>query len=503
MLRILLATGQTQLNTIIETKILPVVDGELIGTVDCKSDLLPNVQVLKPNLVIVSKTLTGSDRTILETILELHRMMPSIRIIFLAGNVDTNNKEKILELGTLVVNGIFDIHHEKSITKTVLIDLIQNPRTREDVSYLLKYMDTNKINEEEIVEFEDEIEDGGDVTKNGYKNVILVSSIKPGTGKSFVSTNLATDIARFGIKKKDGSRPKVGLIEGDLQNLSLGTLLGFEDDDKYNLKTVMDRIATVFNPDGTLVDNALEVKKVNEFIIQSFKSYYTVKNLYALVGSQFRLDELDTIRPEYYAYLIEVAKDYFDVYAKTIKHEKSKKTQSGQDKWNYPDIVGVHFPFNDYSERETLELSQNLNRRDFKIYSFELKVSLDFSNLKESYFQAVSNSSFANEGYLVVFEELDSEVFDELRRLHSSFGIGLIKLEPTESSVLLPSLVRNLDFRTIDMLVNKNADFREFIDTINGDIQTNDKRRIALQYYDRVLDDEGLDRYLSEKGLRG
>lgn len=191
---------------------------------------------------------------------------------------------------------------------------------------------------------------------------------------------------------------------------------------------------------------------------------------------------------------VRFAKDYFDVYAKTIKHEKSKKTQSGQDKWNYPDIVGVHFPFNDYSERETLELSQNLNRRDFKIYSFELKVSLDFSNLKESYFQAVSNSSFANEGYLVVFEELDSEVFDELRRLHSSFGIGLIKLElePTESSVLLPSLVRNLDFRTIDMLVNKNADFRVFIDTINGDIQTNDKRRIALQYYDRVLDDEAL-----------
>lgn len=201
---------------------------------------------------------------------------------------------------------------------------------------------------------------------------------------------------------------------------------------------------------------------------------------------------------------VRFAKDYFDVYAKTIKHEKSKKTQSGQDKWNYPDIVGVHFPFNDYSERETLELSQNLNRRDFKIYSFELKVCLDFSNLKESYFQAVSNSSFANEGYLVVYEELDSEVLDELRRLHSSFGIGLIKLElePTETQVLLPSLVRNLDFKTIDMLVNKNADFREFIETINGDIQTNDKRRIATQYYDEVLDDESLEEHLSKHGLR-
>lgn len=313
MLKILLATGQTQLNTIIETKIIPVVDGELVGIVDCKSDLLSNAQVLKPNIVIISKTLSGTDKTILETILELHKMMPSIRIIFLAGNVDTNNKEKMLELGSLVVSGIYDIHHEKSITKTVLIDLIQNPRQRDDVSYLLKYMKTNQINEEEIVEFEEEIDDGGDVEKYGYKNVILVSSIKPGTGKSFVSTNLATDIARFGIKKKDGTRPKVALIEGDLQNLSLGTLLGFEDDDKYNLKTVMDKIATVFTPDGHLIDNPMEIKKVNEFIIKAFKSFYQVSNLYALVGSQLRLDELDAIKAEYYAYLIEVVKDYFDV----------------------------------------------------------------------------------------------------------------------------------------------------------------------------------------------
>lgn len=236
-----------------------------------------------------------------------------------------------------------------------------------------------------------------------------------------------------------------------------------------------------------------ELQKGLESLMQTSKTNYEKQK-----GRGFHERDLHPL-------FVRFAKDYFDVYAKTIKHEKSKKTQSGQDKWNYPDIVGVHFPFNDYSERETLELSQNLNRRDFKIYSFELKVSLDFSNLKESYFQAVSNSSFANEGYLVVYEELDSEVFDELRRLHSSFGIGLIKLElePTESSVLLPSTLRNLDFKTIDMLVNKNADFREFIDTINGDIQTNDKRRIALQYYDRVLDDESLDRYLSEKGLRG
>ena len=129
--------------------------------------------------------------------------------------MDSNDKEKMLELGTLVTAGIFDIHHEKSITKTILLDLIQNPKSRESVQYFLKYMKANQINEDEIVEFQEEVEDGGDVEVDGYKNVILVSSIKPGTGKSFVSTNLATDIARFGIKKKDGSRPKVAIIEGD------------------------------------------------------------------------------------------------------------------------------------------------------------------------------------------------------------------------------------------------------------------------------------------------
>lgn len=313
MLKILLATGQQKLNEIIETRIIPVVDGELVGKVDCKSDLLPTAQILNPNLVIVSKALSGTDKTILETLLELKKMMPNLRIIFLAGSVDSNDKEKMLELGTLVTAGIFDIHHEKSITKTILLDLIQNPKSRESVQYFLKYMKANQINEDEIVEFQEEVEDGGDVEVDGYKNVILVSSIKPGTGKSFVSTNLATDIARFGIKKKDGSRPKVAIIEGDLQTLSLGTLLGFEDDDKLNLKTVMDRIATVFDNEGHLIDDPVAIKKVNEFIISAFKPYYSIKNLYALVGSQLRIDELDAVKACYYAYLIEVVKDYFDV----------------------------------------------------------------------------------------------------------------------------------------------------------------------------------------------
>jgi uncharacterized protein len=59
----------------------------------------------------------------------------------------------------------------------------------------------------------------------------------------------------------------------------------------------------------------------------------------------------------------------------------------------HPDIVGVHFPFNDFSKK-TLKLQKEyLGSLKTKFYSFELKKELSFANLRESYFQAVSNSS--------------------------------------------------------------------------------------------------------------
>lgn len=141
----------------------------------------------------------------------------------------------------------------------------------------------------------------------------------------------------------------------------------------------------------------------------------------------------------------------FNAYAKTIYHEKSVKNTSGKSKWDHPDIVAVSFPFGSY-KNETLELLQNIDRPDYRLYSFELKIALNFSNLKECYFQAVSNSSWANEGYLVVYEEVDSEVLSVLRRLNASFGIGLIKLESeVASSQILIQDNEALDVETISM----------------------------------------------------
>lgn len=192
----------------------------------------------------------------------------------------------------------------------------------------------------------------------------------------------------------------------------------------------------------------------------------------------------------------------FNLKCKTVYHEKSTKGESGKDKWNYPDIVGVYFPDSDYN-RATLELLSTCNQNSLKLFSFELKINLDFSNLKQSYFQAVSNSSWANEGYLVVFEELDDELLSELNRLNQSFGIGVIKLErePLNSRIILNARKRELDAQTINMLLEKNPDFKHFINDINNKIKVGLVSSGSRIYddFDKVLSDEELLRYLKEK----
>lgn len=309
---ILLATGQKKLDEIIINKVIPKTEYNYIGSLNYKKELMNLVKSNNvPDLLIVSKLLSGTDYTMLECLLTIKREIPSIRIIYLAGEVSSDNKDKFNELATLVLTGIYDIVHEKNITVQLLTYLINNPKDREQVQYLLKYMKTNVIYEDEVVDIEEE-EEVEDVEEFGYKKVYLVSSIKPGTGKSFVSTNLATAIAKYGVKNSDGKPPKVALIEADLQNLSVGTLLQIEDDE-HNLKTVMKQIATIITDDGKLIDDVVKIEAVNAYIKKTFKQFYHVKNLYALVGSQLSMEEVEDIKPFHYVYLIDAILDEFDV----------------------------------------------------------------------------------------------------------------------------------------------------------------------------------------------
>ena len=315
MRKLLLATGQEKLDNIIETKVIKDLDYTVVDKIIYKKDLINSVRNHNPELIIVSKSLLGRDFTMLELLINLKNEFPNIRVIYLAGEITDANVEKYNELATLVMNGIYDIIHEKSIKINILRNLILEPKQREDVQYLFKHMKANVIYEDEIVDIEEE-EVVEDIEKDGYKNIYIVSSIKPGTGKSFVSTNMATNIAKYGVKK-NGKAPKVALIEADLQNLSIGTLLQIEEKKDKNLKAVMDKIATILDEEGNLIDNTaddrVKIDAVNKFILGCFEQYKECKNLYTLVGSDLLMSQVEDIKPVYYNYLLECIVDDFDV----------------------------------------------------------------------------------------------------------------------------------------------------------------------------------------------
>ncbi|GAA7922980.1 COG2958 family protein [Helicobacter pylori] len=194
----------------------------------------------------------------------------------------------------------------------------------------------------------------------------------------------------------------------------------------------------------------------------------------------------------------------FRLLCKTIRHEECKKGKGGECMWNYPDIVGVYFPYNKYKE-ETLKFLHHTGQEKHKLFSFELKKELSFSNLKESYFQAVSNSTWANEGYLVVFE-IEYKVLGELRRLNQSFGIGVIKLESeiSNSKILLPAKEREINIPTLNMLIEQSPkDFKPFMANINKQIEAGFDKQIDMNdFFKELLGDEAMQKHIKDKGIK-
>lgn len=151
----------------------------------------------------------------------------------------------------------------------------------------------------------------------------------------------------------------------------------------------------------------------------------------------------------------------WNVYAKTIFHEKSSTKVDSAQKWVHPDMVGVEFEeFND----ATLSLLKATEPKEFfHLYSYELKKRIDTDyQLKQYYFQALSNSSWANYGYLVAFE-INENLMEEMARLNNAFGIGIIHMQASESKILFPARKKQLDYVTIEKLNSINKDFSSFI----------------------------------------
>ena len=184
------------------------------------------------------------------------------------------------------------------------------------------------------------------------------------------------------------------------------------------------------------------------------------------------------------------------IFTKTIYHEKSSR--SSYNEWIHPDMVGFYLPIDDWRPN-VIELNRLCDNNSLRLFSFELKKSLNKANYREAFFQAVSNSSWAHEGYLVASEILqDDEFLTELERLASSFGVGIVHLDPHDidsSSILYPARSKDaLDWETINKLCEQNRDFEKFLQDVKIDL---DSSRIHRAEYDSVPKDIRL--YIKDK----
>lgn len=289
----------------------------------------------------------------------------------------------------------------------------------------------------------------------------------------------ANDIWSFGIEK---GYDKILNSLGKTPASTLGALL---------------YVSVRDNPNGIFDSTGSRPKK---FFLKSFDNLekrvkeaeqQEIKEIEKEVKQLKKLEKTPYLEKELHAVLAYYAYYHLRAYLKTINHSASTKKEYGE--WIHPDMVGCHFSIEDW-QSELTEFSNTTGNPAFKLYSFELKRKITFTNLREVFFQTVSNSSWANESYLVAAEiDSDEEFNSELKRLSNSFGVGVIKLDiqdPDSSEIIFPSQTReNLDWEMMDKLTRMNKDFKEFLQRINNDIKS---KEIRKEKYDKIIDKESL-----------
>lgn len=254
-----------------------------------------------PDLALVTEGFDTSDNTpTWEMILRLKQRFPLLRIIYATGQISPDDSNKLRVLARLVKGGVYDILIGNRIDEAAIYEIMDNPRTFEDVASYLEY-------EKSDTDFD---------RSKGFSNVVLVSSIKPGSGKTFLATNLAIAIAKYGQFKRgsDGQliKPRVAIVDGNLLNLSVSSMLRVDNFDK-NMITALNQIKRYVSKDGTYSLNDDELVNIKNFVRGCLTRHKEIDNLYCMVAPTSDLSSLSDIYPVHFFFMMEQLVKAFDV----------------------------------------------------------------------------------------------------------------------------------------------------------------------------------------------
>ena len=176
-----------------------------------------------------------------------------------------------------------------------------------------------------------------------------------------------------------------------------------------------------------------------------------------------------------YPVLIKFLWSALKIYSKRIDEKRSINSLGARgNKWLHPDIVGLENLSEDW-HREIKDCVKWCSDKKTRLWSFEVKKKISRSNVRECYFQAVSNSSWANFGYLVA-DKIGDEALGELRILAGLLGVGLIKLDrenSAKSQIVIPAKERpGVDWNVANRLAKENKDFLNCVKSVREFYQT-------------------------------
>lgn len=188
---------------------------------------------------------------------------------------------------------------------------------------------------------------------------------------------------------------------------------------------------------------------------------------------------------ELYPLLIDFLHKEHKLYCQRIDEKTSKNSHgSGGNHWLHPDIVALE-PMDKHWDEVVKECVRHGDGRAVRLWSFEVKKQLTKSNVRPYFFQAVSNSSWANYGYLVA-TGINNDVEAELQMLASLHGIGILLLDTEslfDSQVLIPARERvEVDWQSVNRIATENSDFHRFIEQVGIYNQT---RRLVKSVWNK------------------
>ena len=212
------------------------------------------------------------------------------------------------------------------------------------------------------------------------------------------------------------------------------------------------------NPESTIVNTTIELgidEEAEEVDIPLVPQGFSEHDLYPL--------------------LIEFLNKEHGLYCHRIDEKTSKNSYGrGGNRWLHPDVAALE-PLDQYWDAVVKDCVRASNDSRVRLWSFEVKKQLSRSNIRQSFFQAVSNSTWANFGYLVA-TELSNDVESELQMLSSLHGIGILLLNTEslfDSQILIPARERNnVDWQSVNRIVSENTDFHHFIEQVGIYAQT-------------------------------